>query len=264
MLDSADPAFANLNASFPQLRAFAREALPGVRSTPATLDAATPFVAQVRALVSKRELRGLTADLRPTIPKLAQLADRSVGFFDRTRALSSCFNEVVIPWSESTVQPVDPSNQYPHDPVGRVFEETAYGLEGIGSESRSGDANGQYIRVAAGGGTNTVRIPNALPAPNGGGLQDAVGLSTFPILGAMPRIEDSAKTPFRPDSPCERQQPPNLQAGLGSGPESGGAPAVDATQVLSQATPQEIRTAGRDYGLSGAQLKPLMKLGKAK
>jgi phospholipid/cholesterol/gamma-HCH transport system substrate-binding protein len=264
VLDSADPAFANLNASFPQLRAFAREALPGVRSTPATLDAATPFVAQVRALVSKRELRGLTADLRPTIPKLAQLADRSVGFFDRTRALSSCFNEVVIPWSESTVQPVDPSNQYPHDPVGRVFEETAYGLEGIGSESRSGDANGQYIRVAAGGGTNTVRIPNALPAPNGGGLQDAVGLSTFPILGAMPRIEDSAKTPFRPDSPCERQQPPNLQAGLGSGPESGGAPAVDATQVLSQATPQEIRTAGRDYGLSGAQLKPLMKLGKAK
>ena len=264
VLDSAHPAFANLNASFPQLRAFAREALPGVRSTPATLDAATPFVAQVRALVSKRELRGLTADLRPTIPKLAQLADRSVGFFDRTRALSSCFNEVVIPWSESTVQPVDPSNQYPHDPVGRVFEETAYGLEGIGSESRSGDANGQYIRVAAGGGTNTVRIPNALPAPNGGGLQDAVGLSTFPILGAMPRIEDSAKTPFRPDSPCERQQPPNLQAGLGSGPESGGAPAVDPTQVLSQATPQEIRTAGRDYGLSGAQLKPLMKLGKAK
>ena len=264
VLDSADPAFANLNASFPHLRAFAREALPGVRSTPATLDAATPFVAQVRALVSKRELRGLTADLRPTIPKLAQLADRSVGFFDRTRALSSCFNEVVIPWSESTVQPVDPSNQYPHDPVGRVFEETAYGLEGIGSESRSGDANGQYIRVAAGGGTNTVRIPNALPAPTGGGLQDAVGLSTFPILGAMPRIEDSAKTPFRPDSPCERQQPPNLEAGLGSGPESGGAPAVDPTQVLSQATPQEIRTAGRDYGLSGAQLKPLMKLGKAK
>ena len=34
-------------------------------------------------------------------------------------------------------------------PFGRVFEETAYGLAGIAGESRSGDANGQYIRVQA-------------------------------------------------------------------------------------------------------------------
>ena len=31
-LEAAEPAFANLNASFPALRAFAREALPGTRS----------------------------------------------------------------------------------------------------------------------------------------------------------------------------------------------------------------------------------------
>ncbi len=52
-LEAAGPAFTNLNASFPALRAFAREALPGVRSTPETLRAATPFVAQIRALVSR-------------------------------------------------------------------------------------------------------------------------------------------------------------------------------------------------------------------
>ncbi len=34
-LEAARPAFANLNASFPALRAFAREALPGTRSAPA-------------------------------------------------------------------------------------------------------------------------------------------------------------------------------------------------------------------------------------
>ena len=39
---------------------------------------------------------------------------------------------------------------------GKVYEETGYGLTGINGESRSGDANGQYIRVAAGGGTNTL------------------------------------------------------------------------------------------------------------
>jgi hypothetical protein len=95
--------------------------------------------------------------------------------------------------------------------VGRVFEETAYGLAGIAGESRSGDANGQYIRVAAGGGTNTVTIPNGVPSQTGAGLQDAVGLTPFPIIGSMPRIEDSAKTRFKPNAPCERQEPPNLQ-----------------------------------------------------
>ena len=259
-LASADPAYAALNSSFPQMRAFAREALPGVRSTPATLDASIPFVEQVRLLVSERELRGLTADLRPTIPELAKLADRSVDFFDSTRALSSCFNEVVIPWSQDTVEPVDPAIVYPHDPVGRVFEETAYGLAGIASESRSGDANGQYIRVAAGGGTNTVIIPNGVPSQTGPGLEDAVGLTPFPILGAMPRIEDSAKTPFKPNSPCERQDPPNLQGGVGNGPQQGTAAPADPAQVLASATPKEIRTAAEQYGLTDAQLTPLLKM----
>ena len=109
VLEAARPAFAELNAAFPSVRAFAREALPGVRSTPATLDAATPFVRQVRLLVSKRELRGLVADLRPTIPKLAVLSTETVPFLKQTRAVSSCFNEVVIPWSNDTVVPVDPS-----------------------------------------------------------------------------------------------------------------------------------------------------------
>ena len=263
VLRAAQPAFAKLNAAFPPLRAFAREALPGVRSTPATLDAATPFVQQVRLLVSERELRGLTADLRPTIPQLAQLTDRSIPFFDQTRALASCFNQVVIPWSEDTVQPVDPTNQYPHDPVGRVFEETAYGLEGIASESRSGDANGQYIRVAAGGGLNTVKIPNSIPAANGTGLEDAVGLTPFPILGSMPKITDSAKTPFKPNKPCERQDPPNLQGGLGSAPATAAAPALKPTQILSGATPQELRDAADQLDLSAEQVKPLMKIVKS-
>ena len=45
---------------------------------PQTLDVATPFVHQVRLLVSKQELRGLVADLRPTIPRLAKLTKRTI------------------------------------------------------------------------------------------------------------------------------------------------------------------------------------------
>jgi phospholipid/cholesterol/gamma-HCH transport system substrate-binding protein len=210
VLDAAKPAFANLNASFPPLRAFAREALPGVRSSAPTLDAATPFIRQVRKLASKRELRGLTKDLRPTIPRLAKLTRRTVPFLDQSRALSSCFNEAVIPWSNDEISVS--GGDYQHPAQGPVYKETGYGLVGIAGESRSGDANGQYIRVHAGGGSNTIASnPES-------GAEQQFGFVPFDILGSAPNISDSAKTPFKPTVPCERQEPPNLASSMGPAP----------------------------------------------
>ena len=105
-LDAAMPTLDALNASLPPTRAFAREALPGTRALPPALDAATPLLAQVRGLVGKDELRGALADLRPTIPRLASLTRDTTTLLGEARALSSCFSEIVIPWSQST--PVDP------------------------------------------------------------------------------------------------------------------------------------------------------------
>jgi ABC-type transporter Mla subunit MlaD len=262
-LEAARPAFANLNSSFPPLRAFAREALPGTRSAPETLRAATPFIDQVRLLVSERELRGLVADLRPTIPELARLAQTNIKFLEQTRRLSSCFNEVVIPWSHDTVEPTDPS--YPHEPVGRVFEETAYGLEGIASESRSGDANGQYIRVQAGGGTNTIKVPGNSGESTGFATQDTVGLTPFDILGAMPRIEDSAKTPFKPNVGCETQDAPNLQAGLGEVPFDETLPDTELPvlgELLDGIGARDVRKSAANLGLPEEAADQLSELGE--
>jgi len=205
VLEVGRPALASLNSSFPSVRAFAREALPGVRSTPATLDAATPLLRQVRGLVSERELRGLVADLRPTIPRLARLTKETIPFLRQGRSLASCFNEVVIPFGYDEVE--DPETPAP----GQVYEELGYGLVGISGESRSGDANGPYIRVQTGAGPNTVIFPGAF-RDGAEPAQDAVGLTTAPLLGAIPAIEDSQKTPYRPDVACETQDQPNLDA----------------------------------------------------
>jgi ABC-type transporter Mla subunit MlaD len=238
------PALAALDQSFPPLRAFAREALPGTRSTPETLDAATPLLKQIRLLVRQRELRGLSQDLRQTIPKLTKLSHRTIPFLNQSRSLASCFNQVIIPWSNSSV----PDSNFPPPTVtddagthpATVSEETGYGLVGIGGESRSGDANGEYIRVEAGGGVNTAGVPPALHGTGGSiieNLQPAsqtvpfVGFAESQILGSQPNLafghEDSVKTPFRPDAPCERQQPPNLQTSQGPAPQQeppGGVP----------------------------------------
>lgn len=212
VLDAADPAFASLNAAFPATRAFSREALPGTLGTPQTLRVATPLLNQVQGLSQPAELRGLVSDLRPTIPALASLTKRTQPFLEQTRALSSCFNQVIIPFANDSV---DGQSGYPYNTGDPVFKETGYGLVGLNGESRSQDANGQYIRIAGSGGTNTVATESSTG-------ETLAGVTQFPVTGAMPAIEDSAKTPFRPEEPCENQDPPDLRANGGAPPQQSG------------------------------------------
>ncbi|MET0836125.1 MAG: MlaD family protein, partial [Thermoleophilaceae bacterium] len=51
VLEAAGPALDNLNAAFPSTRAWALEMIPGVRETPATIEAGFPWLHQTRALL---------------------------------------------------------------------------------------------------------------------------------------------------------------------------------------------------------------------
>lgn len=209
------PALFKLNQDFPALRAFAREALPGTKAANKALDYLNPWIGQLRQLVSKGELRGLVNDLRPTIPDLAQLTQASLPFMEETRALSSCFNNVVIPWSNTQIPNNDPAGSDTDPQAAQVYQETAYGLTGVAGESRSGDANGQEFRVLAGGGPNTI---GPFDAPELGVGAQTFGTSPFPIQGSLPAKQSAAKTPFHPEVPCETQQKPDLHAGPLGGP----------------------------------------------
>ena len=71
-LQNADRALDSLNASFPNTRAFAREILPGVNETAATIDAAFPWIAQARGLLGPSELQGVAARAEPGHPRPGQ------------------------------------------------------------------------------------------------------------------------------------------------------------------------------------------------
>ena len=239
-LEAGNTAFSSLNAAFPPTRAFAREMLPGVRTAPATLDAATPLLRQLRGLAQPAELRGLVADLRPTVPDLARLTKNTIPFLEQARSLSSCFNHTILPWADDRVDGGDAYNAE-HGPNGTVFEETGYGLAGISGESRSGDANGQYIRVIGGGGTNTVQTTDQSTG------EDLAGVTPFPIDGCdaaalgLGRSRRStpmrrARTRIRPTSRrCPDRRRPNRPRRSVPTPASGSAAADlvgDAQQTL--------------------------------
>ena len=230
VLREGEPALVSLNEAFPAVRAFAREALPGVRSTPATLDAATPFLRQLRGLVSRDELRGLTADLRPAIPDLARLSRRTIPLLKQFRSLSSCLNEVAIPWSNETVP--DPRRR--RSPTPRIRRASP-------RCSRSSPSASPASPARAAPATRTARIsrssPPAVRTPWSSPTRSRstqVGVTPLPILGTMPALDSSAKTPFRPDVDCETQEPPNLNSQEGPAPEQTSAAATAQPNVTPE------------------------------
>lgn len=196
-LRAGQPALAAVNDALPTLRAFSREALPGVRSSAALLAAGIPWITQARGLVQEDELKGLAAELRQAVPDVALLNTRLIPFLDQLRGLSSCTNTVLVPFAESRIPSIEAGNsgQEVRDQINRSFV-------GLAGESRNNDANTPVFHVQ----------------------------SVAPSNLALGRIEPAAPpdpaTPpsHRPDVPCETQEPPNLRAPGGSATAYGSGP----------------------------------------
>jgi phospholipid/cholesterol/gamma-HCH transport system substrate-binding protein len=192
LLKTAQPALGSLNNALPTLRAFAKDALPGVRSSGPTLKVALPFMQQLSALMSREELRGTAAMLRVYIPSLVKLNERSVSVASQGRQLSACTNKVLVPFVESKIPSVEQGNQDQ-----QVKFQLQRGFPGLSGESRTTDANTPYF--------------HGMGTPN-------------PVLvEPAPPTKVNQPPPRRPDVPCETQEPPNLDAPEASVAELGGS-----------------------------------------
>jgi virulence factor Mce-like protein len=188
------PALRELNDSFPAVRRFVRSFRPAVKSSGPAIDATLPFADQLRRLVQPAELRGLTGDLRPTVPSLARLNNSTVPLYQQVSLASNCQNDVILPWSKDKLEDAT----FPA--VGPIYQESVKGLPGLAGESRSGDANGQWFRVLLTGGNYAY--------PQGA---DRFLITGQPIQGVNP-APPVKRTPLRPEVPCETQQPPDLRS----------------------------------------------------
>ena len=206
VLKVGEPALASLDSSLPSIRAFARDALPGARTSSATLDAQIPFIRQARGLVSEQEARGLVRDLRPTIPALAGLNKNSTRTFEQTRALASCQNKVLLPFSRTPIPDPAFADTHSGDPF---FKESPRAFVGLAGESRQADANSAFFRVLAGTGPTTVFSTGEQGERLFGQLPQA-------LAGTRPP-KPPVNPPFRPDIPCETQETPDLNSPAGPG-----------------------------------------------
>jgi virulence factor Mce-like protein len=195
-LQVAIPAFNALNTAFPPLRVLARALIPGVQSTGPAVDASLPFITQLRLLVQPSELRGLTHDLRPTIPALAKLTQQTIPLMaNGVRPVSSCAVGQILPWSHLTINDsnFNGSNGFPPHPT---YQELPELLPGIAGESRDFDANGPYFRVMGEGGTFSYSLSPGM-----------FGTAISPIDGVQPiPPPHDQRPPLEPTVPCETQQ----------------------------------------------------------
>jgi virulence factor Mce-like protein len=219
-LQTGSRALAELDGALPPLRRLTADLRPAVRSSRPALRDSLPFVREMRGLVSRPELRGLVRDLRPLVPSLVELNRGGVALQEEQRLLSSCSNNVISPWQHMTV----PDANFPS--AGPVYQEGVKWFPGIAGESRSFDANGQYVRSLA-------KAANvAYPVGD-----DRFFLTDTPVQGVNPPKSEQPK--FRPDVACETQEAPDLRTTVQAPPNAirvnQDAPGAAARRAASRA-----------------------------
>jgi phospholipid/cholesterol/gamma-HCH transport system substrate-binding protein len=240
-LRNANTAFASLNAAFPPTRAFAREIRPGVRETPATIDAAFPWITQTRALVGKPELGGLAQELSPATQDLARLIDRASQLLPETDLVSKCLRDVVLPEGDQVI-----NDEFT---TGREnYKEFFYALVGIAGEGQNTDGNGMYVRFQTGGGSQQVSLGS-----KGSNSGELFGNNTQVPLGNRPAYPGK-RPPYMPNVPCYTQKIANVNGPAAAKSAPTGATLTSAkassarAKLMREADLQAVRTKLNPFG----------------
>ncbi|MCW2991819.1 MAG: hypothetical protein JWM73_2413 [Solirubrobacterales bacterium] len=229
VLKTANSALDSLNAAFPSTRAFAREILPGVRETPATIDAFFPWIAQAKPLLSKAELGGLVDDLSPATKDLAKVTDATIKFLPQADLVAQCFSKVVLPTGDGKIQDTTALTTGEEN-----YKEFWYAMVGLAGEGQNFDGNGPYVRFQTGGGDQTISTgAYGGSVGNTSGLGDTLfanpGSQPIGTRPAYPRL----RPPYNPTKPCYTNTPPDLNSARTGEPDGKAAGARSVGRPLA-------------------------------
>ncbi|HEV7942329.1 MAG TPA: MlaD family protein [Solirubrobacteraceae bacterium] len=213
-LRSFDRGFAALHRAEAPLTSFADAFTPGVKQTASTITASLPWIAALQSLFTPQELGGLAKSLSEATPQLAGLIGGQEEFFTPLNEFNKCLTKVFYPAGEAKLQDGAATSGAKAD------EEFFYALTGLAGLSQNFDGNGNYLRALAGGGGHTVISgkTSIVGFPNKG--QKLIGKATFAPEGTRPSFP-ATEPPYEPHEACWKQQVPNVNGPLASGPADG-------------------------------------------
>jgi virulence factor Mce-like protein len=205
---NANTAFGALDAAFPATERFADDLASGLPQVPPTITAADPWLAQTGPLLSEAELRGLLHDLAPATSDLAKLTHSELQFLPQIDAFDRCITGVFLPTGNIVVGDGPLSSGLPN------YQEFWHAMVGQAAEGQGADGNGNFLRIAAGGGPFTVESGQT----NYQGSSDTgFGQMALPPLRTRPAYPNKVP-PLQRSVPCFTQPIPNV-----NGPASVGA-----------------------------------------
>ena len=217
-LQTAYTTFGSAEKAFPNIRAFSLELIPGVKETPATIKALTPWITQTRALVSQGELGGLLQDLQPTTANLAGVTKVNVPLLRQGDALAKCFRDVILPAGDVKL------NDGQFSTGKENYKEFWYSVVGLSSEGQNFDGNGSYVRFQTGGGQYPLALKGGTLGKEDGGKGAPIvfhGNSIGKPLATRPAW--TSKPPYNFKANCYQQAIPDF-ANTPTGPSDAATP----------------------------------------
>jgi hypothetical protein len=195
----------------------ARELIPPTQETPATIDAAMPWIRQARALVQPSELQGLARELSPATRDLAAAINGTVTFLPQQNLVAQCLTKVILPTGDIKI------DDGPLSTGAENYKEFWYTMVGLSGESQNFDGNGQYVRFQPGG-SGTQSFSAGQSSLSG---DSVFGQAPTKPIGTRPAYPGK-RPPYRPDVPCDTQTIPDLNGAV-TGPADGSSQGASAT-----------------------------------
>ncbi|MGI8863816.1 MAG: MlaD family protein [Solirubrobacteraceae bacterium] len=207
-LQSAPASLVRIDRALPPVTALALALDPSLKVAPPIVSRLTSVVHQLAQVVAPTEAGQLLRSLNTTFIEFPTVVRLLAGAFPVTKTATDCLRTHVVPILNAQVPDGALSTGRP------VWQDFVHFLPNIAGASGNFDANGHYVRVLAGAGTNTLGsagLLGSLPllgqlvgsAPPGGGS----------LLGARPAwVGTLTPSVFRPDVACSTQRIPSLAA----------------------------------------------------
>ncbi|HEY1834812.1 MAG TPA: MlaD family protein [Solirubrobacteraceae bacterium] len=204
-----------LDESFPPTREFAKNIIPGVKLTAATVTAALPWIEQVQASLQPSELGGVAKALSEATPSLAKLTGEQIPLFRQTEGFNKCLTNVILPAGNTKLQDGAATSGV------EDYKEFWYGLVGLAGIGQGFNGNGAYARFLVGNSGDTLKSrPTSVLGVKPEGSLQLLGRSPLKPLGTHPAYP-AEEPPYKPLVPCDTQKLPEFNGPLSQGPADG-------------------------------------------